>query len=109
MVVTKLTLTILAFVGTPPMECAAATFATGGVIVGDQTTSLAKAAKMNECKCVNFSQLTSITNKGLHDAAVLGLADNFWLPKFASVYGVHSAIHDLVKRFAGNSLFGETA
>ena len=108
-IVTELTLTVPAFVGTTPVECAAATFTTGGVIVSDQTTRLAKSAKMNECKCVNFSQLTSIKiNKGLHEVAVLGLADDSWLPKFASVYGVHSAIHDLVKRFAGDSLFGET-
>ena len=53
--VTELALTIPAFVGTIPVECAGATFATGEVTVGDQTTSLAKAAKMNECMCVNFS------------------------------------------------------
>ena len=60
--VTELALTIPALVGTFPVECAGATFATGGVTVGDQTTSLAKAAKMIECMCVNFSQLTFIKN-----------------------------------------------
>ena len=105
--VTELALTIPALVGTFPVECAGATFATGGVTVGDQTTSLAKAAKMNECMCVNFSQLTFIkNNKGSHEVAVLGLADDFRLPMFGCVFEVHGAIHNLMKKLSGDGPFG---
>ena len=107
--VTELALTIPAFVGTLPMEYAVAAFATGGVGVGDQTTSFARAAAMNECKCVNFSQMTFIkNNKSSHEVNVLGLADDFRLPMFSCMYEVHGAIHDLMEKFSGDGPFGET-
>jgi hypothetical protein len=45
--VTELPFTSPTFVGTLPMEYAATAFATGGVAVSDQTTSLAEAATVN--------------------------------------------------------------
>ena len=57
----------------------------------------------------NFSQLTFIkSNEGSNEIAVLRLVDDFRLPMFGCVIEVHSAIHDLVKKFSGNGPFGET-
>jgi hypothetical protein len=91
------------------MEYAATAFATGGVAVSDQTTSLAEAAAVNMSMRVNFSQLTFIkNNEGSNEIAILRLADDFGLPMFGCVCEVHCAIHDLMKKFSGNGPFGET-
>ena len=107
--VTELISTGPAFVGTLLMEYAVAAFATGGVGVGDQTTSFARAAAMNECKCVNFSQMTFIkNNKSSHEVNILRLADDFWLPMFSCMCEVHGTIHNLVEKFTRDGPFGET-